>query len=485
MTTSDDTDRLRSANIVGFRARRRESLVERELIRPSAVGPSIPGSAPERREVGWLDPLGGGCALSGLSPAWRRRPVVPPLSGPWPDLGSVRVAVLNLEGALPRRVFEFIERNQHVKWIALISAETLADAQARDFVGAFCYDFHTLPLDHARLETTLGRAYGMAALEARSALQTRPAELAAETPMIGQSPAMVRLEQLVTRVARSDVPVLLRGEVGTGRKLAARSVHRKSPRAGRPFVVVDCSALSPEGMCAELFGDEHTGERRLGRIELAAGGTLLLDAVDTLSPEAQVRLLHMLEEGMAWRIGGLEPVRLDVRLLAASEDRLAAAVDAGRFRADLYYRLNVVELTLPPLRERGADLMRLARFYLERVAAGRPRLRGFSQAAMDAMSRHPWPGNVGELVSRIRRSVTVAEGRLVRPEDLGFDPDAPPAVATPTLAESRSRVERESVERALRQCANNVSRAARQLGIGRVTLYRLLKKHGIDPPGQR
>ncbi|WP_038035592.1 MULTISPECIES: sigma-54 dependent transcriptional regulator [unclassified Thioalkalivibrio] len=438
------------------------------------------------REVAWLD--AGGHARESvlrLSGAWRLRRLSFPLARAWPDLDGVRVGLLDLDHPLPSQLIDFVNAHQQVKWIALVHPGLLPSPALRDLIRDNCYDFHTLPLDQARLEVTLGRACGMAVLETPSeptAMVPSPAE---GRPIIGHSAPMQSLARQLTRVAGSEAPVLFLGESGTGKELAARTVHRLSRRADGPFVAVNCGALPAPLIQSELFGHEagaFTGatRRKIGQLELAHDGTLLLDEIGDLGLELQVNLLRFLQEGTLVRVGGLQPIQVDVRVLAATHMNLFRAVEAGRFREDLYYRLNVIQLDVPPLRDRGSDLMALAQFYFERFRCQNPRLRGFTQAAVRALHGHRWPGNVRELVNRIQRAVTMAEGRLIRPEDLGF-PAQERDDSQETLAQARDRAERETVIRALGQCDNNVSRAARQLGVGRVTLYRLLDKYGVRP----
>ncbi len=444
-----------------------------------------PGGVP--RDVVWV--VAGGraaTALRGLPGDWRLQRISPgDRASHQAVLEGARVGLLDLDGAVPRSVTNLVQAAQHINWIALIPPGSLVREDVRALIRECCYDFHTLPLDYGRLAVTLGRAYGMADLEAQDPAEEPDWGGGDGTPIIGASSAMMQLFKRLMRVADSDVPVLVQGESGTGKELAAVAVHRNSRRASGPFVAVNCGALPPQLIQSELFGHEagaFTGatRRKLGQLELAHGGTLLLDEIGDLSLDLQVNLLRFLQEGTIWRLGGVQPVKVDVRVVAATHVDLADAIQAGRFREDLYYRLNVIQLDMPPLRDRGVDLMRLARFYLERFRHQRPRLRGFTQEAVEAMYRHAWPGNVRELVNRVQRAVTMADGRLVGPEDLGLK--AAGVDAPRTLAEARARAERESVEQALRESGHNVSQAARRLGIGRVTLYRLINKYGITLP---
>ncbi len=435
------------------------------------------------RDVAWVDGGGGaGQSMPSFSDAWSLWRV--PGAGGLAEgaLGKIRVGLVDLGSPVPNWVTEFVHTHQHVKWIALVHPDLLLQDDVRELIRESCYDFHTLPFDQARLEITLGRACGMAALEARPARPTRGVE-SDHISIVGHSPVMQGLARQIERVAGSEAPVLFQGESGTGKELAALAVHRHSRRANGPFVAVNCGALPAQLIQSELFGHEAgaftgAGRRKIGQFELAHGGTLLLDEIGDLSLELQVNLLRFLQEGTLVRLGGLQPIKVDVRVLAATHVALDEAVETGRFREDLYYRLNVIQLDVPPLRERGTDLKELARFYFEQFRSQNPRLRGFTQAAWQAMYAHAWPGNVRELVNRVRRAVTMAEGRLIRPEDLGLAA-AGHAEKPLTLSQARSIAERELLIKVLGQCDHNVSRAARQLGVGRMTLYRLLDKYGL------
>ena len=306
--------------------------------------------------------------------------------------------------------------------------------------------------------------------------------------ILGRSPAIRALFSLVDRVADDDVPVLLTGESGTGKEVMARAIHALSRRRDGPFVPINCGAIPESLLESELFGHERgafTGavRSRSGRFEAAEGGTLFLDEIGEMHPHLQVKLLRFLEDHVVEPVGGNDRRKLDVRVLAATNCDLAHAVEEGEFREDLYYRLAVFNLQLPPLRERGEDAVEIARYVLARdcAEAGR-RLCGFSSEALVALREAPWPGNVRELNNRVRRAVVVAEGPLVEPEDLGL---TPPALEEPILLlrEARSRAELETVLAALRRTGWNKSAAARKLDISRTQLYELLHRHGITGEG--
>ena len=308
-----------------------------------------------------------------------------------------------------------------------------------------------------------------------------------ESEMVGSSAAMRKLFHQIRRVASVEAPVLLQGESGTGKELTARAVHERSRRASGPFVAINCGALPAGLIQTELFGHERgafTGalKRRQGRIEMASGGTLLLDEVVDLPLDQQVNLLRFLEQGTIDPVGSERPVAVDVRVIAASNIDLEERVRQGAFREDLFYRLNVLRLDLPPLRERQEDIELLARYFFSMfLSEGHGRARGFSQQALDVMRRHDWPGNVRELINRLRRAVVMCDRTLITPEDLGLEQRSQEHRPLRTLDEARRHAEQATIRAMLRRCAGNHTRAAKELGVSRVTLYRLMNKYAIHP----
>jgi DNA-binding NtrC family response regulator len=368
----------------------------------------------------------------------------------------------------------------NMEWIALLPPGMLHSPHIRKMVARSFFDYHTLPLDMHRLMTILGHADGMLRLRA----ETRTPDTAASMTMQGNTARMRQLVSDLGKAARTDVGVLITGETGTGKELAARTLHHLSHRAEGPFVVVDCGALAPSLVHAELFGHEKgafTGaeQRRIGRIEAANGGTLLLDEIGELPMDQQVNLLRFLQESTIQRIGSSAHAPVDVRVVAATNVGLEDAVRCGRFREDLYYRLNVITLEMPPLRERLADIEELAKIFFdefsERFAS---RARGFAREALRAMRAHEWPGNVRELRNRIQQAVVMTENRLITAADLRLVANTPESIGS--LQEARRRAEREAIEAALAWSGNNRTIAARKLGVSRITLYRLLARHGLD-----
>jgi DNA-binding NtrC family response regulator len=386
--------------------------------------------------------------------------------------------------AQAEQMHDLLGANSHINWVALLpDVDATALRRFSRIISTHFYDYHTLPLDPDRLLVTLGHAYGMA--EIARAHGDGAGDATALFDMVGESPAMRALFQKISKVAAIDFNVMIRGESGTGKELTARAIHRLSHRVNAPFVAVNCGALPKDLIQAELFGHEKgsfTGadRRRVGRIEAAQHGTLFLDEIGDLPLDLQVNLLRFLQEKTIDRIGNSQEIAVDVRVIAATNVNLERAVEEGRFREDLYYRLNVLHLDMPALRDRGSDIELLANHFLSQFSQTiKPNLKGFSQEALDAIKAYPWPGNVREMVNRMQRAVVMCEGRLLRPRDLGLDQDAPNFTLV-TLAQARAKAEKEAIETTLAAVRNNVSKAARRLDISRVTLYRLMEQHAID-----
>ncbi|MCO7522471.1 MULTISPECIES: sigma-54 dependent transcriptional regulator [unclassified Pseudomonas] len=394
------------------------------------------------------------------------------------DVGLVRLQASHLRH--PEAVKDLIKRS-NTEWIAVLSAEELRLQNVGDFVCEWFFDFHTLPFDVSRVQVTLGRAFGMARLRGKGAVQVN--EPAHE--LLGESRPLRELRKLLGKLAPTESPVLIRGESGTGKELVARTLHRQSLRHDMPFIAINCGAIPEHLIQSELFGHEKgafTGahQRKVGRIEAANGGTLFLDEIGDLPLELQANLLRFLQEKHIERVGGNQPIAVDVRVLAATHVDLEKAIGQGRFREDLYYRLNVLQVVTAPLRDRHGDLSMLAshfsQFYSQET--GR-RPRSFSEGALAAMGRHDWPGNVRELANRVRRGLVLAEGRQIEALDLGLQ--ALPEQDQPlgTLEDYKHRAERQALCDVLNRHSDNLSIAAKVLGVSRPTFYRLLHKHQI------
>ena len=368
----------------------------------------------------------------------------------------------------------------NVGWVAGIESTQLEQPAVRRLVRDYCYDYVTLPCPEAVLDTVIGHAHGMARLACESALRISDGGL---DGIIGESPSMRLLARTLCKVAMTDAPVFIAGETGTGKELAAQSLHRQSRRAKMPFVAINCGAIPHSLIQSELFGYERgafTGaqSRKLGRIEMAHGGTLFLDEIGDLPMESQASLLRFLQEGSFQRLGGHDTVRVDVRVVSATHHDLEAAIREGRFRADLYHRLCVLRLAQPPLRERGHDIDLLAQHSLKRYSAeGQRMLKGFAPCARKALHGYHWPGNVRELINRVRQAVVMAEGRFITAADLGLDELL--ALTPPTLEEVRNTATRRALEAALERNCGRMMDTARELDVSRVTLYRLLVRYGL------
>ena len=344
------------------------------------------------------------------------------------------------------------------------------------------YDYFCKPIQVEELKVVLRRALHLQLIEQENRELLRRDHRQGLEDILGTSSAMQDVFASIRKVANTDAPVLILGESGTGKELVARAIHRLGARHRGPFVAINCGAIPDNLLESELFGHEKgafTGAhaQRKGRIEMAAGGTLFLDEIGELSPPLQVKLLRFLQERRIERVGGRQEIPVDVRVLSATNVNLKDAMRTGRFREDLYYRIGVVTVSLPPLRERGDDVSLLATAFLQRYAAeAKRRIQGFSRDAMAALQVYAWPGNVRELENRVKRAIVMAEGARVTPADLELDAAAP---AGRGLRDARAELERETIQRTLSRYRGNVSRTAAELGVSRPTLYGLMEKLGI------
>jgi two-component system NtrC family response regulator len=304
--------------------------------------------------------------------------------------------------------------------------------------------------------------------------------------MIGTSEGMRRVFAAIKKVAAAEVAVLITGESGTGKELAARAIHSRSRRAKGPFVPINCGAIPETLLESELFGHEKgafTGAVRQerGKVEYAQGGTLFLDEVGELSPTLQVKLLRFLQEHTIERVGGRQQIAVDARIIAATNTDLRQATAEGAFREDLYHRLGVIHLHMPPLRERGEDLLLVTHVFLKRIGDEMRRpVHGLSEEAIRAIRAHPWHGNVRELSNKLTSAVVMAEGPFITAEDLGLGlATGNRAVRVTSLREAVDRLEREIIAQALVLHGGNLTRVAEELGISRPTLYAHLRRYGI------
>jgi two-component system NtrC family response regulator len=351
-------------------------------------------------------------------------------------------------------------------------------------IASGAYDFYQKPIDIDVLQLIVSRAEHIFELEAENRRLTESAAISPVDGIIAGSPEMLRVLQNIEKIAPTDVTVLLLGESGTGKELLAQAIHKLSRRARAPFVPINCAAIPETLLESELFGYEKgafTGavKQNVGKIESADHGTLFLDEIGDVPLPMQVKLLRFLQDQVVERIGGRKPVQVDVRIVCATNQDLDRMMAEGRFREDLYYRLNEVAVQVPPLRERLGDAVVLASFFLRRSAAeyGRP-VRSFSSTALTAIKDYPWPGNVRELENRVKRAVVMADGPLLSAADLGLSArgEEPQSLG---IRAARARAEREVLQMALAQAGSNLSKAAKLLGISRPTLYDLMQQHHI------
>jgi two-component system response regulator AtoC len=361
---------------------------------------------------------------------------------------------------------------------------------AMEAIQRGAYDYVSKPFNVEELRLTVTRALERRRLSAEAkdgpAMAARAKSKPAEIE--GKSPRMLEVYKLVARVASTSATVLVVGESGTGKELVARAIHSHSPRSAAAFVPVNCTALSESLLESELFGHARgafTGAiaAKRGLFEMADGGTLFLDEIGDMGPKMQAQLLRTLQDGEVRPVGSAESIKVDVRLVCATNRDLEAEVKAGRFREDLYFRINVVTVKLPPLRERAGDIPILVAHFLAKVARreGRPEA-SLSREGLEMLCRHSWPGNVRELENAVERAVAVAKGDVVLPSDLpsevfGAAAPAPGGIIDdrPTLAELEQRY----IALVLSECGGNKKKAAERLGIDRRTLYRALERSGV------
>ncbi len=357
------------------------------------------------------------------------------------------------------------------------SVETAVQALKR---GA--YDYITKPVDPDELSHLVANALEhqrtrREVVRLREDLQ----EAAPGNELIGRSPAMKKVQELIEMVASTEATVLLTGESGTGKEVVARAIHNSGPRRYMPLVTIHCGALTETLLESELFGHEKgafTGAqyRKKGKFEVADGGTVFLDEISDISLRTQTDLLRVLQEHEIVRVGGNQPIKVDFRCVAATNKNLEALVKAGSFRPDLYYRLHVFCIDLPPLRDRREDIPLLVSHFLNKfcLATSRP-VPQISAEALDLLTRHEWPGNVRELENAVERALVVGRGPEIRASDFSFQFEA----QVPTTGRTLDDVERAHIERILRETQHNMSRAARILDIDRTTLYNKLRRYGL------
>jgi two-component system NtrC family response regulator len=414
--------------------------------------------------------------LGALEAFKTKRPIVTLL-----DLGLPPCPNESEEGLAVLSSFLTIDRAAKV---IVISGQS-EKKNALQAVGEGAYDFLCKPVDMEELRPLLRRCIYVAELEREFHEMQQSVRTDVFEDMVGTSPQMQGIFAFLRKVAATTAPVLLLGESGTGKEMAALAIHRRSARKEGPFIPINCNGIPETLLESELFGHEKgafTGAhmQRNGLIEAAAGGTLFLDEIGELPPTIQVKLLRFLQEHRFQRVGGRQEIQIDARIIAATNADLQHAIAEGRFREDLYFRLAVVVINLPPLRERGADISLLAREFLQKYGAqnGRTTLT-FSPEALRALNCHKWSGNVRELQNRVKRAVIMADGKRITEKDLELA-DSGEGLTVATLKEARENVERELVQQTLKKHLGRISSAATELGISRPTLYELMEKLGIS-----
>ena len=406
------------------------------------------------------------------------------------DVAILDIAMPEMDGV---QLLECLRQvDPEIQVIMLTAQGTIETAIRAMKLGA--YDYLTKPCELAELELQAERAYEKAQL-ARENRALKSVLRRTEPPgeIIGTAPAIRRVLHLIDKVAPTDSTVLIQGESGTGKELVARALHRGSPRADKPMVVINCAALQESLLESELFGHEKGAftsavAAKPGLFEVADGGTLFIDEIGEMAPPLQAKLLRALEDGSIRRVGSIREIKTNIRILAATNKDLAQEVAAGRFRADLYYRLNVITIITPPLRERAEDIPLLVRHFLALEPHGP---RDIEPEALELLVCHRWPGNVRELANVIERAKILAEGPRITVGDLPAEivrprttePPCPAASPTPSSGMSLKALERQHILRAMEAEGGNKVRVARALGISRRRLYRLLEKHGLAGPG--
>jgi len=404
------------------------------------------------------------------------------------------VVLLDLQ--LPDRdgleVLEAIRARAHATDVLMLTGHGSVDT-AIEAIRAGAFDYVAKPCALDELEVRIQRALERQALRRRASLLERgltPPDVAGG--FVGESPAFLRLSELVARVAASDSTVLITGETGAGKEMVAKLLHARSARRSRPFVVVECAALQESLLQSELFGHERgafTGAERAkpGLFEVAHGGTIFLDEIGEVSLQTQVQLLRVLDTSTFRHVGGTSEIRVDVRVLAATNRPLPALVKQGLFREDLLYRLSTITVEVPPLRRRPGDVARLAQHFVAVLNARYGAGKRLAPRALAILERHSWPGNVRELQHAVEAAVVVCDGDEIRPEHL------PPALHAQAAAEAAEpgpagssfltieQMERQHIERALRESRGHRGQAARLLGISERNLYRKLRAYGLLP----
>jgi two-component system NtrC family response regulator len=399
-----------------------------------------------------------------------------------PDVDGATEGLRCLELVLAKR--------PETKVVVLSGNEDRTNALKAVQLGA--YDFYRKPIDLPELKIIIERAFSRVELEQEN-LRLQSEALKRKGAMhgiFGQCAEMEEIFTTISKVAAADIPIMVMGENGTGKELVARAIHAQSLRNAQPFIPINCGAIPDNLLEAELFGYEKgafTGAtaRVKGKVEFAEGGTLFLDEIGEMPLPLQVKMLRFLQEKTMQRVGGREDIVVDARIVAATNVNITQAIRDNLFREDLYYRISVISLTLPPLREREDDIMILANLFLSRYTAEyAKKISGFTPAAKQAIKAYAWPGNVRELENKIKRAILMADNALLEPIDLGLAAGASNSDETGaqylTIKDARDKLERDMLLSALKRHGGTVVKAAEELGVSRPTFYDLMKRHAID-----
>ncbi len=404
---------------------------------------------------------------------------------PW----AVLLVDLKMPGIDGLEVLEEAKKIQPEASVIIMTAYATVDTAVQAMkMGA--YDYLVKPFEPEELSLMLKKLISQQDLMRENILLKKALKQQYRfRDLLSKNQKMQALFELAKVAAQSPSTILILGESGTGKELLARAIHAESLRSKGPFIAVSCAALTETLLESELFGHEKgafTGAtfRKKGKFELAHGGTLFLDEIGDISPKLQLDLLRVLEERRFYRVGGTDPIHVDVRIIAATNRDLKKAVEEGKFREDLYYRLNVITITLPPLRERKEDIPLLVEHFLEQleVEMGK-RLEGISGEAMDLLMAYHWPGNIRELKNVLERGAVVAKGPIIEAEDLGL-PILEGEKADGEPPASLKEMERRHILKVLKEHRWNITRSAQALGIDRVTLYHKIKKYGLKEGGE-
>ncbi|MCK4810104.1 MAG: PEP-CTERM-box response regulator transcription factor [Candidatus Omnitrophica bacterium] len=385
-------------------------------------------------------------------------------------------------------ILEEIKNNDPFIKVIMITGNDTKDI-ALESINKGAFDYYSKPVKIEELKVILKRAVYLRELEEENRRLSEQLQNKFKfEDMIGSSPAIKEVFKLIRRVAPTDAAVLITGESGTGKELVAKAIHYLSPRGKHPFVVINCGAIPENLLESELFGHEKGAFtdahiKRIGKLEIADTGTVFLDEIGEMSLGLQVKILRFLQEHVIERVGGNNPIELNLRIIAATNSDLKKKIKQGLFREDLYYRLSVINFQIPPLRERGEDVLLLAAYFLNKYREESPvkSIKGFTKECKDLMNSYSWPGNVREMENRVRRAFILAENSFIISSELGFgggdreDSNS----GKLSLKEARENMEIQLIKKALDESKENVSLAAKMLGVTRPTLYDLMKKYGI------